>query len=118
MGVPAARVAVLKDKLEAPVLQPHDRGDVLERCASAGLGVRSVKAVCLDESSSLALEVYAKVMERKRDTGERLDALVRGADWAPTGTNDVDEVVPVVSLENKRPLKQRPFEAAGQGLEP
>ncbi|MFL5960130.1 MAG: tyrosine-type recombinase/integrase [Gaiellaceae bacterium] len=31
--------------------------------------------------ASLALEVYSKVMERKRDTGERMDALVRGADW-------------------------------------
>jgi hypothetical protein len=39
-------------------------------------------------SSALALEVYAKVMERKRDTGERMDALIRGADWPQTGTND------------------------------
>jgi integrase len=31
--------------------------------------------------ASLALEVYSKVMERKRDTGERMDALLRGADW-------------------------------------
>ena len=36
----------------------------------------------------LALAVYTKVMERKRDTGERMDALVRGADWAATGSND------------------------------
>jgi integrase len=41
------------------------------------------------ESAALALEVYSKVMERKRDTGERMDALVRGADWAQTGTNEV-----------------------------
>ena len=33
------------------------------------------------ESAAMALEVYAKAMERKRDTGERLDALVKGADW-------------------------------------
>ena len=26
-------------------------------------------------------------MERSRDTGERMDALLRGADWAQTGTN-------------------------------
>ena len=38
---------------------------------------------------ALAPAVYTKVMERKRDTGERMDALVRGADWAQTGTNDV-----------------------------
>jgi len=32
-------------------------------------------------SSALALEVYAKKMERKRDTGARMDALIRGAEW-------------------------------------
>jgi integrase len=42
---------------------------------------------------ALALAVYTKVMERKRDTGERMDALVRGADWAQTGTNDVSALV-------------------------
>jgi hypothetical protein len=31
------------------------------------------------ESAELALEIYAKVMERKRDTG-RVDALILGAD--------------------------------------
>jgi hypothetical protein len=41
-------------------------------------------------------------MERNRDTGERLDALVRGADWTPTGTKAVEEAVPVVTLENKK----------------
>jgi integrase len=30
---------------------------------------------------ALALEIYTKVMERKRDVGERMDALVRGAQW-------------------------------------
>jgi hypothetical protein len=38
-------------------------------------------------SSALALEVYARKMARSRDTGERLDALLRGADWAQVGTN-------------------------------
>ena len=37
------------------------------------------------ESAELALEIYAKVMERKRDTGQRMDTLVRGADWAQNG---------------------------------
>ena len=31
--------------------------------------------------ASLALEIYSKVMERKRDTGARMDELARGADW-------------------------------------
>ena len=47
------------------------------------------------ERAELALEVYAKKMERKRDTGERMDALIRGADWAPLGTNDEPEDLPV-----------------------
>ena len=38
-------------------------------------------------SSALALEVYAKKMERTRDTGERMDALIRGAEWAGLGTS-------------------------------
>lgn len=29
-------------------------------------------------SSSLALEMYSKVLERQRDTGARMDALLRG----------------------------------------
>jgi hypothetical protein len=36
--------------------------------------------------ADLALEIYAKKMERNRETGARMDALVRG-DWALTGTN-------------------------------
>jgi hypothetical protein len=36
-------------------------------------------------SATLALEVYAKAMARKWDTGERMDALLRQADWAVNG---------------------------------
>jgi integrase len=52
-------------------------------------------------SSALALEVYTKVMERKRDTGERLDALLRGADWAPMGTYEakVADALPAMTTE-------------------
>ena len=39
-------------------------------------------------SAALALEIYSKVMERNPDTGARMDALLRGAEWAPMGTND------------------------------
>jgi hypothetical protein len=39
-------------------------------------------------SSALALEVYARKMER--DTGARMDALIRGADWAQAGTNPLE----------------------------
>ena len=41
-------------------------------------------------SAALALEVYSKVMDRKRDTGARMDALLRGADWARMGTNGAE----------------------------
>jgi hypothetical protein len=33
--------------------------------------------------------VYAKKMERQRDTGMRIDALIKGVDWTA-----VDETVP------------------------
>jgi hypothetical protein len=51
------------------------------------------------ESAALALEVYSKVMERKRDTGRRRDALVRGADWAQMSTSEVmpEEPLPVTA---------------------
>ncbi|HEX5172994.1 MAG TPA: tyrosine-type recombinase/integrase [Gaiellaceae bacterium] len=58
--------------------------------------------------ASLALEVYSKVMERKRDTGERMDALVRGADWAQVGTNGAEAVEPTSVLATENP--------AGAGL--
>jgi integrase len=54
--------------------------------------------------ASLALEVYSKVMERKRDTGARMDALVRGADWAPTGTSGAGEVGPLSSEATESPV--------------
>jgi integrase len=55
-------------------------------------------------SSSLALEVYAKKMERERDTGARMDALIRAADWAQAGTNGVGELeaLPVPETEEAR----------------
>ena len=39
-------------------------------------------------SASMALEVYSRMMSRDRDTGARLDALVKGVEWAPMGTNE------------------------------
>jgi hypothetical protein len=35
--------------------------------------------------AALALEIYTKVMERKRDTGARMDALLRGARMGTNG---------------------------------
>jgi integrase len=52
---------------------------------------------------ALALEVYTKVMERKRDTGARMDALVRGADWAPMGTRGPEGGSAVAAAANEKP---------------
>jgi integrase len=43
-------------------------------------------------SAALALEVYAKKMARNRDTGERVDALLRAGDWAQKGANGAETV--------------------------
>jgi integrase len=53
----------------------------------AGASPAYVMAQMGHTSSALALEVYAKKMERQRDTGARMDALIRAADWAQAGTN-------------------------------
>jgi integrase len=66
----------------------------------AGASPAYVMAQMGHTSSALALEVYTKTMQRKRDTGERLDALLRGADWVPMGTNEVavvDALSPVTT---------------------
>ena len=69
-------------------------------------------------SPALALEVYTKVMERKRDTGARMDALIQGAQWAQTGTNEAEVEIPLAVSETTNPAEAGLSEAAGQGLEP
>ena len=64
----------------------------------AGASPAYVMAQMGHTSSALALEVYARKIERRRDTGERMDALLRGADWAEVGTNG-SEVVSAIPAE-------------------
>jgi hypothetical protein len=45
---------------------------------------------------------------RKRDTGERMDELVRRADWAQMGTNSAESFDPMPTAATKNP--------AGAGL--
>lgn len=71
-----------------------------------------VMAQMVHTNSSIALEVYARKMERKRDTGERMDALIRSADWAPPGTS-VDSVAEPVNGGNKNPLISSGFKGCG-----
>ena len=52
---------------------------------------------------ALALAVCTKVMERKRDTGERMDALVRGSDSAATGSKPAEAVDPVSVVATENP---------------
>jgi hypothetical protein len=52
-------------------------------------------------SAALALEVYAKKMARSRDTGERMDALLRAADWAQKGANGAEAVEAFTEQETK-----------------
>jgi hypothetical protein len=52
-------------------------------------------------SSALALEVYARKMARSRDTGARMDALLKGAEWAQMGTTG-DQPADVFSVEKTK----------------
>jgi hypothetical protein len=65
----------------------------------AGASPAYVMAQMGHTSSALALQVYARKMQRSRDTGARMDALVRGADWAQAGTNSMTDAEPL-SIEN------------------
>lgn len=64
----------------------------------AGAQPTDVMAQMGHKSSKLALEVYAKRMNRQRDTAARMDELV---DWAPMGTNDVLTIADVVEKDTE-----------------
>lgn len=46
------------------------------------------------------LEVYARKLERERDTGARMDALLRGTEWAQVGTSATPDAMPVLVEDN------------------
>ena len=68
--------------------------------------------------ASLALEVYSKVMERKRDTGARMDELIRGRFWHKVALTAPRRSSRCLSRQQKSRCFQRLLEAAGQGFEP
>jgi integrase len=76
-----------RPELQAGITNHTMRRTFASLLYESGASPAYVMAQMGHESAALALEVYSKVMERKRDTGERMDALVRGADWAQAGTN-------------------------------
>jgi hypothetical protein len=68
----------------------------------------SLSLYLLVDPPQSTLEVYTKVMERKRDTGARMDALIRGADWALAGTSgsEANGALPVEETNGGRiPLR-------------
>jgi hypothetical protein len=94
-----------------PAEAPFRRGVTNHTCRrtfasllyEAGASPTYVMAQLGHTSSALALEVYAKKMERQRDTGARMDALIRAADWAQAGTNStvVVDSLPVASTAGR-----------------
>jgi integrase len=87
-----------RTKAELPPIQDGVTNHTLRRTFAslvyeAGASPAYVMAQMGHSSSALALEVYARKMERQRDTGERMDALIHGADWAQMGTNDQIEAL-------------------------
>jgi integrase len=87
----AALVAAGKSPLPAGVTNHTLRRTFCALLYEAGASPGYVMNEMGHSSAALALELYTRVMERKRDTGERMDALLRGADWAQTGTNNAGE---------------------------
>lgn len=70
----------------------------------AGASPAYVMAQLGHASSALALDVYARKMDRDRATGARMDALIRAAEWAPMGTNGDFGNCPGASAWKRKPL--------------
>ena len=64
---------------------------------------------------SLALEVYTKIMERKRDTGARVYALLRGPEVAHSGTSNAGALDLSATEATKSPLSGASF-SCGTGI--
>jgi integrase len=67
----------------------------------AGASPAQVMAQMGHTSASMALEVYAKMMSRDRDTGVRIDALVRG-EKPPMGTNEAVDATTKLRSDNEK----------------
>jgi integrase len=74
-------------KIEKPPIQDGVTNHTLRRTFAsllyeAGASPAYVMSQMGHASSALALEIYARKMERDRDTGARMDALIQDADWS------------------------------------
>jgi integrase len=95
LGATIARANRALEKAKRPLIQEGVTNHTLRRTFAsllyeAGASPAYVMSQMGHTSSALALEVYARKMERQRDTGARMDALIKAADWAQTGTNDAE----------------------------
>jgi integrase len=69
-------------------------------CYAAGATPPAVMAAMGHTSAALALEVYARVVAGStKGLGESMARLVRGPDWAPTGTSDAEVASGVVDVD-------------------
>jgi integrase len=85
------------DEVASPLpdgLSPHAlRHTFASLLFEAGATVPYVMAQLGHADPKVTLSIYAHVLRRKGDTGDRLDALVRAADWAATGSEAAGTVL-------------------------
>ncbi len=89
-AVNRANEKIAKDESEVPPLpeglSPHGhRHTFASLLFEAGATVPYVMAQLGHADPKVTLGIYAHVLRRKGDTGDRLDALVKAADWASNG---------------------------------
>jgi len=117
------RLGKAKLPLLPETLTPHSlRHTFASLLFEAGATVPYVMAQLGHSDPKVTLSIYSHVLERKRDHGERLDALVKGAEWAQTGTNPLSELPasePATAPEQEKTPPKRGFREMGRaGLEP
>ena len=86
LGGAIAAANAKREKVDLPSIQEGVTNHTLRRTFAsllyeAGASPAYVMSQMGHTSSGLALEIYAKKMERSRDTGARIDALIKAADW-------------------------------------
>ena len=116
LGKAIERANAKRAEAQLPPIQPGVTNHTLRRTFAsllyeAGASPAYVMNQMGHTSSALALEIYARKMERERDTGARVDALIRGADWAQAGTNGaaaLDALPAELTLERGTPLQWGP----------
>jgi integrase len=83
-----AKLAKAEQPLLSAALTLHSlRHTFASLLFEAGATVPYVMAQLGHIDPKLTLGIYAHVLRRREDTGARMDALVRGAEWAPMGTS-------------------------------